>query len=78
MLSRPFADKDSMIKKLKYRADDFLEPESVRAYVAEKNGLSNCKLDEFGIDMPVFDKTIDAINNAANELTSRLAEDEED
>ena len=78
MLSRPFADKDSMIKKLKYRADDFLEPESVRAYVAEDNGLSVCKVNGFGIDMPVFDETIDAINNAANELASRMEGDSEE
>ena len=78
MLSRPFADKDSIIKKLKYRADDFLEPESVRAYVAEDNGLSVRKVNGFGIDMPVFDETIDAINNAANELASRMEEDLEE
>ena len=75
MLSRPFADKGSVIGKLKYRADDFLEPESVRAYVAENNGLSKCDVDGFGMNMPVFDETIDAINNAANELASRMEED---
>ena len=78
MLSRPFADKDSVTRKLKYRADDFLEPESVRAYVAENNGLSKCNVDGFGLDMPVFDETIDAINNAANELASRMEEDLEE
>lgn len=78
MLSRPFEDKDSVIKKLKYREDDFLEPESVRAYMAEKNGLKRCDVDKFGIDMPVFDKTIDEINNAANELASRMMEDSEE
>ena len=78
MLSRPFADKDSVIKKLKYGADDFLEPESIRAYVAENNGLSRCNVDKLGIDMPVFDTTIDEINDAANELASRAAEDSEE
>ena len=78
MLSRPFAEKDSVLRKLKYRADDFLEPESVRAYVAENNGLSKCDVDGFGIDMPIFDESIDAINNAANELASRMEEDSEE
>ncbi len=77
MLSRPFADKDSVIKKLKYGKDDYLEPELIRAYVAKNNGLSKCKVDEFGIDMPVFDETIDEINKVANELSSRLSEDSE-
>ncbi len=77
MLSRSFADKDSITKKLKYKADDFLEPDSIRAYVAESNGLNTCVVDEFGIEMPVFDTTIDQINKTANELASRLVEDGE-
>ena len=74
MLARPFADKKDVIKKLRYREDDFLAPESVRAYIAEKHTLSQCEVDEFGIDMPVFDETIDKINTVANELASRVAE----
>ena len=77
MLSRPFPDKGQVINKLKYREDDFLEPESVRAYVAEEKTLRRCEVDTFGIDMPVFDKTIDRINTVANELASRVAEDVE-
>ena len=78
MLSQPFPDKDSVIKKFKYGKDDFLEADSIRAYVAENNGLSRCEVDEFGIDMPVFDRTIDEINKVANELSSRLSEDSEE
>ena len=74
MLSRPFAGKNDVVKKLRYREDDFLAPESVRAYIAEKHTLRQCEVDDFGIDMPVFDKTINQINTAANELASRLAE----
>ena len=77
MLSRPFADKDAVVRKLKYSADDALDPESIRAYVAEKNGLTRCAVDKFGIDMPVFDTTIDQINRVSNELASRLTEDTE-
>ena len=74
MLSRPFADKEQVVKKLKYGPDDFLAPDSIRAYVSEHNGLSRCTVNEFGIDMPVFDKTMDQINRAANELASRVME----
>ena len=77
MLSQSFKGKDAIIRKLKYGADDFLEPDSIRAYVAEGNGLSRCEVDGFGVDMPVFDKTIDEINRAANELSSRLPQDSE-
>ncbi len=77
MLSRPFADKKQVAKKLKYSPDDFLAPDSIRAYVSERNGLSRCTVNEFGIDMPVFDKTMDQINRAANELASRVMDVQE-
>ena len=77
MLSRPFEDKNRVVKELGYKEHDFLEPESIRAYVAEKNSLSRCKVDKFGIEMPIFDTTIDAINRASNELASRLSHEGE-
>ena len=75
MLSKPFAGKADLIKKLKYGRNEFLTPDLIRAYIAENNGLTSCQVDDFGIDMPVFDKTIDDINRASNELASRLSED---
>ena len=73
MLSQSFEDKNKMVKKLKYKKSDFLPAESVRAYVAEDSSLTPCKIDEFGIDMPFFDKTINDINRASNELATRVA-----
>ena len=77
MLNGSFSDKDTVVRRLKYTMDDFLAPESIRAYVAERNGLKKCAVDRFGIDMPVFDKTIDEINRVANDLSSRLDEEED-
>ena len=78
MLSRSFDSKSELVKKLKYKKQDFLPPESIRAYVAEKNSLTPCTIDQFGIDMPVFDKTINDINRVSNELASRLMIEGED
>ena len=75
MLSRPFKDKKKVVKDLEYKKDDFIEPDAIRAYVAEGDSLTKCEIDEFGIDMPVFDKTIDKINRTSIELVSRLEED---
>ena len=72
MLSRSFDNKRRLVKKLKYDKDDFIDPGIVRAYVAEKNSLTPCKIDQFGIDFPNFDKTIDEINRVSNELASRV------
>ncbi len=72
MLSEDFDGKKPVAKKLGYRSDDYIKPESIRAYIAENNGLTRCEVDQFGADMPVFDRTIDDINRVANELASRL------
>ncbi|MDE2716423.1 MAG: AAA family ATPase [Chloroflexota bacterium] len=74
MLSQSFPDREALTKKLKYKADDCLEADSIRAYIAEGDGLTPCKVNEFGVDMPIFDRTIDEINRAANELGSRVSE----
>ena len=78
MLSRPIRDKRAVAKTFNYRADDYLDAASIRAYVAEDGGLTRCTVDEFGIDVPMFDETIDDINTAANELSSRVAEERDE
>ena len=62
----------SSCRRRGYRADDGLPPECIRAYVAENNGLTRCVVDEYGVDMAVFDRTIDRINDAASELMARV------
>lgn len=77
MLNGSFEGKEEVVTNLGYEDGDGIAPNRIRAYVAKKNGLTKCVVDEFGIDMPVFDDTIDRINRVANELASRLAEDAE-
>lgn len=71
MLGREFPNKRNVMKRLKYRPEDQLSAESVRAYVAEDGGLTECNIGPYGINMPVFDVTIDEINEATIELASR-------
>ena len=77
MLSGSFEGKEEVVRSLGYEGGDGIAPNRIRAYVAKDNGLARCTVDEFGIDMPVFDDTIDRINRVSNELASRLAEDTE-
>lgn len=72
MLNSDFEGKEEALKSLRYTNEDALSQDSIRAYVADKNGLIRCEVDRFGINMPVFDETIDRINAVANELASRL------
>ena len=69
--------KEEVVRSLEYENDDGIAPSRIRAYVAQENGLAECIVDKFGVDMPVFDQTIDQINRVANELASHLAEDAE-
>ena len=72
MLNGLSEDRESVAKKLKYSVNDGLTPESVSAYIAEESSLRKCTVDLFGIDMPVFDTSIDQINAVSSELSSRL------
>lgn len=68
---------DDVAGKLGYKKIDRIDRSRIRAYVAENNGLTKCRIDQFGIDMPVFDEAIDGINRVANDLASRLTSDED-
>ena len=75
MLDRDFSEKEAVAKKLGYKPGEGLDPQLVRGYVAEDGGLTKCEIGAFGIEMPVFDTTIDDINHVAIELSSRVDED---
>ncbi len=72
MLNSSFEGKEELIKKLKYKGCESLNPDSLRCYIAEEGQLTRCKVDKFGADLPMFDETIDSINKTSNELASRL------
>lgn len=69
-LSGNFEGKDAFLRKNKkdYTDRDYLKPEAVKAYICKDGGLTSCTVDKSGIDMPVFDDAIDAINAISNEL----------
>ena len=66
-------DRKAVRELLGYAADEFLAPDDVCAFVTENGGLTCCDVDAYGMNMPIFDKTIDSINSAANLLASRVA-----
>ena len=65
-------------RKHRYASSDRIDPARIRAYVAENNSLKRCNIDQYGLEMPVFDDTIDSINRVANDLASRLAVESDD
>ena len=57
--------------------DAGLDRKKVRAYVAEDGTLQQCEVDRYGIEMPVFDDTIDDINRRSRENAARVLERED-
>lgn len=57
---------------LDYTPADALDPRRVRSYCAEKGGLTACAIDEYGMDIPMFDTTIDRINRVSHALNTRV------
>ncbi len=55
-------------------AEPGLPAERVRAYVTERGGLSPCTVDHYGMDIPMFDKTIDDINRRSRTLAARVTQ----
>ena len=70
MLNSKFKGKKEFIKNSKsgYTEDDYLDINSVQAYICEDGGLTKCDKDEMGIDMPVFDDAIRKIDLDAEKL----------
>ena len=63
-------------KNMGYGLEDGIGGDRIRAYVAEKNTLTPCVVDCYGINAPVFDETIDRINRVSTELASAVADTE--
>ena len=72
MLSAPLDGGDGIKRKLGYVKEDELRQDQVQAYVAEEGTLNECSKDRFGIEMRVFDETIDDLNERSEELASNI------
>jgi len=72
MLSSPNPNNDEIRKTYGYGESDCLSASSVKAYIAENGTLTACVVDELGMDIPVFDETIDRINQTSNALSENF------
>ena len=68
MLDNDFEAKKEFLTKHKYTEHERLSPDAVKAYTCEAGTLKTCRIDNTGIEMPVFDDAIDKINRISNEL----------
>ncbi len=68
MLSNEFDDKGSFMKKHKYQQAHIIDPEKVSAYIAKDGGVSECTIDQYGIEVESMDKAIDDLNTIRDGL----------
>ncbi len=70
MLGRDFEGKGEFLKEHSkiYSEQDYLNPDSVNAYICKNGTLHGCPVDEKGMDIESFDETIDEINRISDQL----------
>lgn len=69
--------RQEVLRAFGYPEDLALEDDWVRAYVAGDGGLRRCDANAYGLDFPVFEKTIESINRRAQGIAARLLEQED-
>lgn len=77
MLHQDFPEKDGFLQRHQsdYTKNDFLKPESIRAYVCQDGRLDPCKVDNYGMIINFFDDAIKKINEVSNTLNMYLEEE---
>ena len=78
MLSRSFENKTQLLKDLNYSKADEIEPTAIKAYYASDGGLQPCSMNEFGIEVPSFEQSIDELIRVSETLGSRIIMESED
>ena len=72
MLNGSFDDKDQLLKELKYEDEASIDPAAIRAYYAGDGGLDPCPVEQFGIEVPLFEDSIDELVRVSGVLGSRI------
>ncbi len=72
MLGHVARKNGAVARKLGYDPEDALSQEAVKAYVAEDYSLVEAPIDQFGMEISMFDKAIDNINHTSHTLALEL------
>lgn len=68
MLSNNFNDKERIMKDYDYNMNDILTPDKVKAYFTIDQQIKSASVDNFGIDMKLFDNTIYDLNKKSDDI----------
>lgn len=78
MLGRDIPQKSEFMDRHGYAKDEFLKAESVKAYTATDGTLVECESDDYGMDFPSFDDTINELNSTSWELARLVTQEKEE
>ena len=78
MLSRSFENKKQLLEDLNYSKEDEIQPAAIKAYYATEGGLQPCSMNEFGIEVPSFEQSIDELIRVSETLGSRIIMESDD
>lgn len=72
MLNSDFDNKDDFMKKHNHKQNHIIDSAKVSAYIAEKGGVTECKIDKYGMEVDSMDRAIDELNTVRDGLEARL------
>ena len=72
MLNRSFDNKEELLRDLGYKEGDSIDPSAIEAYYANGGNLEPCSMNEFGIEVPSFEDSIDELVRVSGVLGSRI------
>lgn len=69
MLSNNFKGKKSILRKYKYKKEQFLSPSQLKVYIANNGTIENVYVDsKSGIEIETFDKVINEMNSSSEDI----------
>ena len=77
MLGRDLPKKAEFRERHGYAKDEFLRAEMVKTYMTTEGRLVECGSDEYGLDLPLFDNTINQLNRTSWELADMVTQEVE-
>jgi len=74
MLSNNFKGKKSILRKYKYKEEQFLSPSQLKVYIANNGTIDNGTIENVyvdsksGIEIETFDKVINEMNSSSEDI----------
>lgn len=72
MLDNDFDSKDDFMKNNDYKKNHMINHNKVSAYITKNGGVTECRIDKYGMEVESMDKAIDTLNEVNDWLLVRI------